>query len=167
MNTDTPDARRERHIANGPLVASVRNFLQRYEVGGDSELLDGLIAVTDGGTLTVNALRTLLAEHDAYRSEAYGRTDNASRTCAAKSWPVGTYTCDRAAGHDGDHGAGTAVRYQWPEHAVVEPSAGGNATRTADYVRDVLTNPDATETEMRGAALAAYVALRQMTEGEA
>lgn len=159
MNTD-PDSGASRMEE-----AAVRRFLDRYD---RQEKANELLAAVPGASLTATALRTLLAGFDAYRVEAYAaREEQPRRACGAKSWPVGTYTCDRAAGHDGDHGVGTAVRYQWPEYAVVEPSAGGHASRTADYVRDVLTNPDATETEMRGAALAAYVALRQMTQEEA
>lgn len=126
---------RERHLANGPLVASIRNFVAVHDRAADGEELDAIIAVADGGTLTLHALRTLLAEHDAYRSEARGWTDaepqSAPVTCQAKSWPFGKYVCDRAAGHDGDHGAGTAVRYQWPQYAAVEPHAGADAARTA------------------------------------
>jgi hypothetical protein len=55
------------HIANGPEVATVRRFLDRHEKAVKA---DEIIAVTDGGTLTARALRTFLAEHDAYRSEA-------------------------------------------------------------------------------------------------
>lgn len=69
------------HIANGPEVAIVRHFLDRHEKAAE----DGeILAVTDGGTLTARALRTLLAEHDAYRNEAYTAQGDAyaARTAA-------------------------------------------------------------------------------------
>lgn len=62
---------RHGHLVNGREVAAVRHFLDRYERAMGGEELDGILAVSDGGTLTVKALRTLLAEHDAYRGEAW------------------------------------------------------------------------------------------------
>lgn len=61
---------REFHLAGGREVAAVRNFLQRHD--GLVEANE-ILAVAEGGTLTAHALRTLLAEHGAYRSEARTR----------------------------------------------------------------------------------------------
>lgn len=60
---------RHDHLVNGREVAAVRNFLEQYD---EQEKVNEILAVADGGTLTARALRTLLAEHDAYRSEARG-----------------------------------------------------------------------------------------------
>lgn len=58
---------REDHIANGPMVATVRYFLEKWEGYSDP---NEVLATANSAALTLHALRTLLAEHDAYRSEA-------------------------------------------------------------------------------------------------
>lgn len=68
--------RRAEHLANGPVVAHVRRWLQILDDPnghyGDVKILSTLYGRVGGEEreLTVDHIRTLLAEHDAYRSEA-------------------------------------------------------------------------------------------------